>query len=215
MSGESVWHFCNTETSFSPGRTTSGGLAGARTGMTRPNFGPSSPRFDFAGGSRPARWALWTPSASPLSGKAERWKFPATLSSAPMPPSACVPVAPFSASGEPPTIPNVSRTERRALPRRPNRPGLAEGAGCGKGFGSDHARRKEMPCDSSSPASSRFRVVQRQPSPRPRRENGVARARRRPRRYRPAAADRWSADGHERVSRPHGRRPGRGSGRRA
>ena len=115
----------------------------------------------------------------------------------------------------PPTIPSVRRTERRALSRRPNRPGLAERAGCGKDFGSDHARRKEMPCDSPLSGPSRPRVLPRPPSPRPRREKGVANARRRPRRFRPTAPDRRSADGHERVSQPHGRRLGRGSGRRA
>lgn len=55
MSGKSLWHFCNTETSFSPGRTAVGDLADARPGMSRPNYVPSSPRFDFAEGSRLAR----------------------------------------------------------------------------------------------------------------------------------------------------------------
>lgn len=84
----------------------------------------------------------------------ERWKFPATLSSAPTPPSACVPVPPaFLCPAYPPTIPSIGRTDVAPGPVARNGQGLRSGGGCGNGFWSDHARRKEMPCHSSSPES--------------------------------------------------------------
>lgn len=191
------------------------GLGGRPSRHVAPNYGPSSPRFDFAGRA---------PTSAP--GDINPFGFTALRKSGAMEVSCnffvradasirMLSCPAFLRPPYPPTIPIVRRTERRALSRRPNRPGLAERAGCGKDFGSDHARRKEMPCDSPLSGPSRPRILLRPPSPRPRREIGVADARRRPRRFRPADPDRWSAVGHERVSQPHGRRLGRGSGRRA
>lgn len=49
MSGESVWHFCNTKSSFSPERTAWGDVTAARPYLMLPKFGHSTPRFVFGG----------------------------------------------------------------------------------------------------------------------------------------------------------------------